>query len=331
MKRLWVVVGLCFALVALAIGARAEPIVWQVINEYPATSIAGEGDAFFAEAVKRKTDGRITVQPVPDAKSGLRSREQLKAVTDGRFAMADTFAGALGEEDPVFLISTLPFVTPTAAHARALYEAARPLYEQLFAARKQKLLYVTPWPPSGIWSADRITGAAALRGLKIRTYDSTSTDVFAQVSAAAHNISFADVMPKLEAGELNAVLSSGDGGAGRKLWTRLPYFSQITYAIPLSFGSVSLDAWEKLDDGTRAAIEEAARETTDHQWDAMVGRVARNYAVMRDNGMTIDEHPPLDVVLALATAGTKSLIEWHGRAGPEAAKVFEDYRGKLPH
>jgi TRAP-type C4-dicarboxylate transport system substrate-binding protein len=331
MRRLLVVAGLSFALLAMTIGAHAEPIVWQVVNEYPATSIAGEADAFFAEAVKRRTDGRVTVQPIPDAKSGLRSREQLKAVTDGRFAMADTFAGALGEDDPVFLISTLPFVTPTANHARALYEAARPLYEKLFAARGQKLLYVTPWPPSGIWSADPVTSTAALGALKIRTYDTTSTEVFTQVSASASNVSFADVMPKLEAGELNAVLSSGDGGAGRKLWTRLPYFSQITYAIPLSFGSVSLDAWGKLDGVTRAAIEGAARETTDHQWDAMVGRVARNYTVMRENGMTIDEHPPLDVVLALATAGTKSLVEWHLRAGPDAAKVFEDYRGRLPH
>jgi len=329
MKRILTLALLSCALLATVAGVRAQPLVWDIVNEYPASSIAGEADAFFAEAVKRKTDGRVTVQPMPDAKSGLRSRDQLKAVTDGRYAMADTFSGALGDESPVFLLSTLPFVTPTAAHARALYEAARPLYEKLFAERRQKLLYVSPWPPSGIWSADRVTGVTALHALKIRTYDTTSTEVFAQVSAAAYNISFADVMPKLEAGDLNAVLSSGDGGAGRKLWTRLPYFSQITYAIPLSFGSVSLDAWGKLDDGTRAAIEEAARETTEHQWDAMAGRVSRNYAIMRENGMTIDEHPPLDVVLALATAGTKSVIEWHGRAGAEAVKVFEDYRARM--
>lgn len=329
MKRILTLAILSCIVLITAVGVRAQPVVWEVINEYPASSISGEADTFFADAVKRKTDGRVTVQPIPDAKSGLRSRDQLKAVTDGRFAMADTFGGALGDENPVFLISSLPFVTPSAAHARTLYEAARPLYDKLFAERKQKLLYVSSWPPSGIWSAEPVSGVAALRALKIRTYDSTSTEVFTQVSAAAHNISFADVMPKLESGEVNAVLSSGDGGAGRKLWTHLRYFSQITYAIPLSFGSVSLDAWNKLDDGTRAAIEEAGRETAEHQWAAMAGRVARNYAIMRDNGVTIDEHPPLDVVLALATAGTKSLIEWHSRVDPETARVFEDYRGRL--
>jgi TRAP-type transport system periplasmic protein len=251
-------------------------------------------------------------------------------VTAVPFTMADTVGGVLSDESPVFLLSSLPFVTPSAAHARALFEAARPLYDKLFAERKQKLLYVTPWPPSGIWSAAPVASVEALRALKIRTYDRTGTDVFAQVSAAAAIVSFSELMPKLESGEFNAALSSGDGGAGRQLWKQLRYFSQITYAIPLSFASVSLDAWGKLDDKTRAAIEEAARETTDHQWTAMSGRVARNYAVMRENGVTIDEHPPPDVILALTMAAAKLLIEWHGRAGPDAVRALEDYQARLP-
>ena len=38
----------------------------------------------------------FTIRPIPDAKSGLRSRDQLKAVTEGRFAMADSVGGTLG-------------------------------------------------------------------------------------------------------------------------------------------------------------------------------------------------------------------------------------------
>ena len=38
---------------------------------------------------------------------------------------------------------------------------------------------------------------------------------------------FNEVVGKLEAGEINAVLSSGDGGAGRSLWKYLDHFSEI--------------------------------------------------------------------------------------------------------
>src|SRR3954451_5021787 len=291
-----------FAWFALAAPAAAQTVTLDLINEYPATSISGEADAFFAEAVKRKSEGRVVINTIPNAKSGVRSRDQLKAVSDGRFAMANTVGGTLGDESPVFLLSSLPFVTPTMEDAHALYEAAKPLYDQLYSERRQKLLYVVPWPPSGIWSAAPIRDAAALKALKIRTYDNTGTEVMAKVAASAAIVSFSELNGKLEAGEINAVLSSGDGGAGRQLWKYLHNFSDVGYALPLSFTSISLAAWSSLDDAGRTAIEEAASETTQRQWAALAGRLGENFARMRANGVMIDQQPPAEVMNALHAA-----------------------------
>jgi TRAP-type C4-dicarboxylate transport system substrate-binding protein len=314
------------AAVVFAVPASAQ--TFELINEYPANSITGEADAFFAAAVKRRSEGRVIVRPLSDAKSGVRTRDQLKAVTDGKFAMADSFAGGLGEESPVFLLSSLPFVTPTTGDVHALYDAARPLYEKLFAARKQKLLYVTPWPASGIWSAKPVASIDALKALKIRTYDKTSTEVLARVATSATNVSFADLTPKLEAAEMNAVLSSGDGGAGRQLWKYLPNFSDVGYAAPLSLASISLDAWSRLDDAGRAAIEAAAQETSEHQWAALATRLAENFARMKHNGVAIDDKPPAEVMTALRTAADASIADWLSKAGPDAKAVFEAYHAK---
>ena len=315
-------------LAMLAAPAAAQTIALDLINEYPATSISGEADTFFADTVKRKSDGRVVIRPLPDAKSGLRSREQLKAVSEGRFALANSVGGTLGDESPVFLLSSLPFVTPSLADARALSEAAQPLYEHLFAERKQKLLYIVPWPPSGIWSAEPIDSVAALKALKIRTYDQTGTDVLARITSAAAIVSFSDLTAKLEAGAINAVLSSGDGGAGRQLWKHLRYFSDISYAVPLSFTAISLDTWAGLDDAARAAMSDAARATTERQWAALATRLTENFARMRTNGVTIDETPPADVMAALRAAAEATVSEWLARAEPEARAVFEQYRQK---
>ena len=320
---------ICTLFAALLIAAPvqaqpvSQPITWDLIDEYPATAIPGEADTFFAEAVKRRTEGRVVINTIPDAKSGLRTRDQLKAVTEGRHAMANTLAGALADESPIFLLSSLPFVTSSAADARSLAAAAMPLYDKLFAERKQKVLFITPWPPSGIWSANPVTSREALRTLKIRTYDKGGTDLFAQVSSAASVVSFSDLPPKLDSGEINAVLSSGDGGAARKLWTHLRNFSEITYAVPLSFGSVSLEALNKLDARDRAAIEEAGRETTERQWAAMAGRVARNYTIMRENNVVLNDKLPAEVMGALRTAAAKSIVEWRAKAGPEASAILD--------
>jgi TRAP-type C4-dicarboxylate transport system substrate-binding protein len=318
------------ALLALARPAYAQ-VTLDLINEYPATAISGEADAFFADAVNRKGGGRIVIRPIADAKSGFRSRDQLKAVSEGKFAMANTVGGTLGEEDPVFLLSSLPFVTPSVADARALYDMAKPLYEQLFAERKQKLLYVVPWPPSGIWSAAPVSDIAALKALKIRTYDNTGTAVMAKVATSAAIVSFSELNGKLEKGEINAVLSSGDGGAGRQMWKYLKNFSDVGYALPLSFGSISLAAWTSLDDAGRAAIEDAARETSERQWSALAGRLAENFARMRQNGVVIDEKPPADVMAALHAAADATVADWLSRVGPEAQRVLKDYRARRTH
>lgn len=314
------------ALLLFALPAAAEtPITWELIDEYPATAIPGEADLYFASEVARLTRGALVIAPSPGAKSGLRSKDQLAAVADGRYAMANSFGGALGGESPVFLLSSLPFVTASAADAQRLFETARPLYEKLFAERNQKLVFVTPWPPSGIWSAKAVDGPAALKALKIRTYDQTGTEMFKTVSTAASVVSYADLTPKLESGEIDAVLSSGDGGAGRQLWKYLPHFSEITYAVPLSFGTVSLQKWNALDPPLKDAVMAAGEATTRHQWEALQGRVSENYARMRDNGVTIATQPPAAVMAELRKASEATLADWRRSAGPEAARVLDGF------
>ncbi len=328
MRKISQVSGVLLVLGALAapVAASAQtPVTWELVDEYPETAIPGQADLYFAQAVATATQGAVVIAPIAGAKSGLRSKDQVAAVKDGKFAMANSFGGALSGESPVFLLSSLPFVAASADDSRKLYDTAKPLYDKLFAERGQKLLFVTPWPPSGIWAAKPVDSVAALKALKIRTYDETGTEMFNAAGAKASVVSYADLTPKLESGEINAVLSSGDGGAGRKLWTYLPNFSEIVYAVPLSFGTVSLDKWKALPAPTQAAIEKAGADTTAHQWEVLKTRVAENYVRMRENGVTIDEHPPQPVMQELGAAAKSTLSAWKTTAGPDAAKILDDF------
>ncbi len=296
---------------------------WALANEYPATSLPGEGDEAFAKLVADETQGSVSVVTMPDAKLGYKSREQLKAVADGKIAMADTFGGAIAEAEPVFGLASLPFIAPTIADARALYDAARPSYEAAFERHNQKLLYSTPWPPSGLWTKAPADTVEAVAKLKVRTYDKTGTDVFTHLGAKAGIVSFADLTPKLASGEIDAVLSSGDGGAGRKLWEHLPRFTEINYAIPLSFTTVNLDRWNSLDDATRAGMLKAAREVEARQWKALEARLAQNYERMRSQGMTISTQIAPELRQRLREEGRNATMEWAERAGPEAREILE--------
>ena len=67
----------------------------------------------------------------------------------------------------------------------------------------------------------KIDGLATLKSLNIRAYGATSQDVLRK-AGKAQNISFADAMPRIASGEVNAVLSSGDGGGAGSCWEHLP-------------------------------------------------------------------------------------------------------------
>lgn len=309
--------------VPVAFGA-ASAATWQAATEYPATAMPGEGLSSFAAAVTQRTAGALTVVPGFDGPGGLRSATIPAAVRDGRLQVGDSFAGALAGLDPVFQLSSLPFLATNEAEVRRLLDAARPEYDRAFAKLGQRLLYVTPWPATGLWSRNQVDGAAGLRGLAVRTYDAAGTETLRRAGAASIEISFADAMPRLRDGSVQAVLSSGDGGAGRRLWEFTPWFTEIGYAMPLSFATVGQAAYDALEAGQRAAVDAAAQETEAAQWRRLTDRTTANYERMRQNGVHIVPPSP-DLLAALREAASASLATWRQQAGAEGDAILARY------
>jgi TRAP-type transport system periplasmic protein len=254
----------------------------------------------------------------------------LAAIAEGRVQAGDAFAGSLEAEDPIFALPSLPFLVMSIADAKRLADIARPHLAAVLEKKGLRLLYLTPWPPSGVWSKAPLKTASDLSGLAIRTYDKTSTEVFASVGAKAALISFSDTMPKLVDGSLNAVLSSGDGGAGRKLWEYLPCFSEITYSLPLSVASVSKAAYDALSQDQRAAVDAASRITETELWVALSTRLQENYARMRQNGVNIDSNPAPAITAALQAGAAVAQRAWCGKSGPVCADILDAFKAGKP-
>ena len=306
----------------LAIGtARAQPAAWTVATEYPATSIPGEGVAHFAAAA---TARGVPVTAATDGPGGYRSAAALTALAEGRFAAVDSFAGSMNAVDPLFLLSSLPFLTASHADAARLRDLARPHYVAALAKHGASLLWTTPWPPSGLWTRRPVRTPDNLRGLRVRTYDATGTAVLRAAGAVAEVLSFAEVNARLEAGTLDAVLSSGDGGAGRQLWRWLPNFTELNYAWPLSLGFASQARLAALTPAQRDAVAQAGAETEARQWQAIIGRLEANRRVMRDNQVAIHD-PDAALRAALRGAAGNAIAQWRGTAGEAGAAILTAY------
>lgn len=311
-------------LLALPVASRAET-VWDMATEYPQNTMPGLGVTTFAKRLEELSSGNIRIKPGFDAAAGIKSAGMLAAVADNRVQAGDAFAGALEAEDPIFALPSLPFLATSIADARRLAELARPVIAAALQKKGQRLLYLTPWPPSGIWSKAALKTPADLANLSIRTYDKVSSDVFAAAGARAASISFADTMPKLADGSMNAVLSSGDGGAGKRMAEFLHQFTEITYSLPLSVASLNQSVYDGLSPELKAAVDAAGRQTETELWTALSLRLQANYKRMAEDGVAIDSTPAPEVVAALRSGALSAQQTWCSRAGAVCNQILDAF------
>lgn len=317
-------VACAIALIFVWLPATAfAQVQWKMTTEYPESNISGIGLVTFGKLLSSKTQGALVTVTAFDNAMKITSRDMPQAAQDHRIDGGDAFAAPLESSDPIFGLSALPFVVQSVETAKAVNAKARPLYERALAARGMKLLYVTIWPATGIWSDQPLRGEDDLRTLAVRAYDKSSADVLRAAGAAAEFLEFNEAIAKVKEHKLNAILTSGDGGAGRKLWDDLHHFTPINYAIPISIAFIRKDAFDALPADQQAAVEAAATETENSQIDLLVNRTAENYARMRANGVSIDEPAPPAIIAALKKAGSGPIAAWQARVPAEAAAILD--------
>jgi TRAP-type transport system periplasmic protein len=317
---LMLILSLLFSLTGFHAVAQTK---WLMATEYPASNISGVGLTTFGRLVSSYTDGFVTTTNSLDNELRISSEQMLHAAQEHRIAGGDAFAGPMESSDVVFGLASLPFVVQSIDSAISINSVARPFYEAALAKRSLKLLYITVWPSTGLWSDRPINDAGDLNGLSIRTYDYNSAEVMRTLGATAEYLSFNEAIDRVKSHELNAILTSGDGGAGRKLWDYLRNFTPINYAIPISLAFVRSDEFETLPAAVQVQVLRAAADTEQLQLKLLYTRTEANYAQMRANGVEINASPNRGLISALRSASKGPVARWKAKVPPALAAIID--------
>ncbi|TDP01838.1 TRAP transporter substrate-binding protein [Marinomonas balearica] len=294
-------------------------------NEYNATSIHAEGDKYFIEQVAKLSEGKIDITLHTGGSLGFKSADNFYAVADNAIQIADTLAGSMAGIDPIFLLSSLPFIAENEDQAKTLYKIAKPYYQKIFAQNDQILLYASPWPASGIWSKKPVTTKEELTNLKIRTYDKNGTLTLREAGAEPIKLSWGDVVPQLSTGGIKAVLTSADAGASGKFWEHLNHYSAIQYAIPLNMVHMNKEVFDDLSTEEQSAILKAAALTDAHNWKTVKTRVAGNYKELTSHNVTLHESLPNSFIGWLQKSAQPSLTEWLEDTGESGQNIMAEF------
>jgi len=317
---------LAAATLCVSMGSGAASMDFS--NEYNDKSIHAQGDAYFIEQVEQLTKGSVDITLHTSGSLGFKSGDHFYAVADNAVQIADSLGGTLGGIDPIFLLSSLPFVVDSVDDAEKLYQIARPHYEKVFADNNQILLYASPWPASGIWSSTPVNSAEALENLKIRTYDKNGTIVFKEAGAAPVLLSWGDVVPQLSTGGISAVLTSAESGANSSFWEHLQNYTEIRYAIPLNMVHMNRDTFDGLSDSEQQAILEAAKRTDAHNWETVRNRLEQNYADLKTHEVALFTEVDPAMAAKLKAAAKPAVQEWLDSTGELGQQILDQLQSQ---
>ncbi len=318
-----------FVLSLLAVGpVSAADVVKMNLNAiYPATNFHSQGAEEFAKRVKEYSAGTVEIAVHPGGALGFKGPELLKTVKDGTVPMSDILMGVVQGSEKAFGISSLPRMVTSYDEAWKLYEACKDLYDKAAAKWNQKILYVVPWPPSGLFTTKEIKTGADIKGLKTRTYDKNGADFLANLGGSPVSLPWGEVYAALRTGMIDSVLTSAVSGRDAKLWEVLKYFKKIDYAYPLNMVVINMDYWKALKPDQKAAMEKAAQEVQDMLWKKSAADNEESLKAIAENGMIIGD---TDAALGseLDQAADAIIKGFLADAGPDVAAVVENFRKK---
>ncbi len=303
-------------------GAQAEtswdlPLAWNDGNFHV------ENAKTFAKVVGQVTGGEVKINIHPGGSLGFKGPEMVTAVRDGLVPIGDMLLIQQTGENQLFGLEGQPYMMKSLDELQVLHERFVPVLDELFAQYNQKMLYIVPWPRQYVYTKVKAASADDLKGIKIRTYNTSTTDMFNRIGMTAVQLPWGEVVPALAAGTIGSVTTSASSGVDGKFWEFLKFMYPTSHVWTSNAVTVNLDAWNSLTADQREAIETAAKALQPVFWEVSRSEDAIKAAILTGNGVEMgDTSGMLDVM----QERTKPMVaEYIKAAGPKAEEVINGF------
>jgi TRAP-type C4-dicarboxylate transport system substrate-binding protein len=280
----------------------------------------------FADDVKKATGGKLDIV-VHTNGSLIKHPDMLRAVSTGQVNVAEFLLGQFGNEDPVFAADNIPFVATGYDNAWKFYQAQKPLLEKKLQGRGLTLLYAVAWPGQGIYTKEPLKSVADLKGTKFRTYSPQTARLAELLGASPTVIQVPEVPQAFATGTVQAMITSSATGTSTKAWEFVKNYYLTNAFHPKNVVVVNERAFQRLADGERKALTDAAAIAEKRGWELSRAREHAANRALADNGMTVHD-PDAAMRSAFAKIGEIMLAEWQKTAGAEGEALIKAYRSR---
>jgi TRAP-type C4-dicarboxylate transport system substrate-binding protein len=276
--------GALFGAISM-VANTASAVEWDLPLAWPDGNFHVENARTFAKVVGQVTGGEVKINIHPGGSLGFKGPEMLTAVRDGLVPIGDVLLIQQSGERKILGLEAQPYMVKSLDELSILHKHFVPEVKKIAAEYNQKVLYVVPWPRQYVYTKILAKTADDLKGIKIRTYNSSTTEMFNRIGMTAVQLPWGEVVPSLAAGTIDAVTTSASSGVDGKFWEFLKYMYPTNHVWSSNALTVNMDAWNALSKEHQVAIEAAAAALQSVFWEVSKSEDNVKVATLNKNGL----------------------------------------------
>ncbi len=305
-------------------GSNASSEKWDLPTGYPSDNFQTVNIQEFGKCLADGTDGSIEIVIHPNG-VWIRAIDIKNAVQGGQVFIGERLLSAHERENPIYGTDAIPYLTNGYEQSVALYQSYKPELEKILEEQGLKLLYSVPWPANGIYFKNRVEDIKDLRGIKIRSYNSSTQRISELTGMVPIQIEAAETSAALEVGIIDSVITSPITGVDVKVWETLKYFYDMKTWNPRNYVIMNKDKYDSLSVKVKDVLSKcSARAEVDGIAKSIVAN-DRSIQVLKENGVTIVD-PPERLKAEFEEIGKLMLKEWLKKSGSVGQGIIESYK-----
>lgn len=312
------------ALATWAPSASAEN--WDMPTPYPEGNYHTQNVMAFAKEVSDLTSGGLTIT-VHSGASLFKMPEIKRAVRTFQAPIGEILLSAYGNENAVFETDGIPFLAAGFDNAWKLYQAQKPVLEEVLAEEGLMLLYSVPWPGQGLYSKTAVNSMGDMSGVKFRAYNAATSRLAELMGATPTTVQYAEVPQAFSTGVVSAMLTSATTGVDTQAWDFLDYFYTTDAMHPKNAVFVNKAAFDALPEAQQKAVLTAAANAETRGWETARKAGDDAAAKLASSGMNV-EAPGDTLKSEFSEIGKTMTQEWLAKAGDKGQAIVDAYNAQ---
>ena len=289
-------VALCLATAAPV--AAAAKVTFKLNSQWPANTAGSKVDQWFAEEVKKRTNGDVEIRMFWAEALG-KANENLSLMQKGAIEMAAMSPAYFPEQLPFHTApNSIPMAMSSVPQANVLMSRLMkevPAYAEEAKANGVKALYFHHLNPYLLVSKEPLPNFESVKGKKIRTWGNDMPKMAQAAGMTPVTLSLPEIYESLGRGVVDAAPFSVDLVVNYKIYEVAKNVSEITLWLGPSWGVwISQTAWAQLTPDQQKIMEEVATEAAKRDMEATIAAESAARKELAEKGVKFIAFPDAD-------------------------------------